>query len=120
MTAALTSDTLTYSWRIEQGERERLEIPILNADGDPFVITGWTVDAKVKTEPGGTVLYTWPASSITIASNLLTLEIPGPVSAAWTWTTGWWRAVITEPNPADPADPDVHRVIQGTFIMDRD
>lgn len=114
------TDTLTYTWRVEQGERERLQIPILDGDGAPLTITGWTVDAKVKTGPSGAVLYTWPTAGVTIAGSLLTLEVPGPVSAAWTWSVGWWRVVITEPTPIDPDNPNAQRVIQGAFIVDRD
>jgi hypothetical protein len=117
MTAALSGDTTEYAWRVEQGERERLEIPVLD-NGTPRDVTGWTVDAQIKTEPGGTVLYTFPASGIAIAGHLITLTVPAPVSAAWTWTVAWWRVVITEPNP-DPLNPDSQRVIKGPFLVYR-
>lgn len=118
MTSA-QSDTLSFTWRLEQGERERLEIPVLGPDDTEHDITGWVVDAQVKTSPGGETLYTWPPELITVDGHVITLLVPGPTSAAWTWSTGWWRVVVTEPSPADPADPDTFRIIQGSILVDR-
>jgi hypothetical protein len=110
-------DTLSFTWRLEQGEREQLDIPVL-ADGvAEFDLTGWTVDAQVKTAPGGKTLYTWPPELIHISGHTITLLVPGPVSQSWGWTTGWWRVVVTEPSPADPADPDTFRIIQGSVLV---
>lgn len=118
MTAALTGDTTEYAWRVEQGEREVLEIPVLD-NGVPRDVTGWTISAVIKTEPGGTTLYTFPAEQINVVSNVITLTVPGPVSAAWTWTVAWWRLKITAPAP-DPDDPEAYRVIKGPFLVYRD
>jgi hypothetical protein len=120
VTTPLGTDTVHYTWRIEAGERERLQIPIFGADGTtPQDVTDYTVDAKIRTEQGGEVLYTFPAEHIEITDNVIELRIPGPTSAAWTWTVGWWRVVITAPEP-DPTDPDSSRVVQGAFIVDPD
>lgn len=97
-------------------------IPILKADGSPKNITGFTVDAKIKTEPGGVALYTWPLADLDIGGadgNELTLTIPAPVSMTWTWHTGWYRVKVTD--PASPAeDPSVSRVLQGAIFLDLD
>lgn len=114
---APTNDTTEFVWRIEQGERERLVVPIEN-NGAPFNITGYSIDAKIKTEPGGTVLYTFPAEDVTVDGSTIELIIPGPISAAWTFTVAWWRVVITAPNP-DPADPETHLVLKGPFLVER-
>lgn len=120
MTASLFGDTLEYAWRIEAGERERLSIPVLDEDGSAANLTGFTIDAKIKTAKGsGVVLYAFPPEHITVSAGTVTLLIPGPVSAAWYWTVGWWRMVITAPNP-NPLDPDSNRVIQGPFVVDPD
>jgi hypothetical protein len=112
-------DTTEFVWRVEQGEREILEIPVLD-NGAPLDVTGWTIDAMVKTEPGGEVLHTFPAERIDVAGHVVTLTVPGPVSASWSWTVAWWRVVITEPSPADPDNPDSQRVVKGPFLVYRD
>jgi hypothetical protein len=104
-------------WRIEQGERETLAFPVLDDDDDPFPIGGWSVDAKIKTRPGGDTLHTFPAADITIASNQITLRIPAATSAAWTFTSGWFRVVIADD---DPDDQQKFRVLSGTFVVDPD
>ena len=120
MTAA-GNDTRTFAWRVEQGERETLSIPIFSdpAEAEERDVTGWTVDAKVKTRPMGEVLYTWPAEHVTIIGNDVELVLPGPVSAQWDWIVGWFRVRLTAPD-YDPADPDTSRVIQGPFAVDPD
>jgi hypothetical protein len=120
MTSSLSSNvTTTYNWRVRQATRERLIIPILNPDGSPKDVTGFTVDAKVKTVPGGAVLYTWPTDDIDIDGTGLALTIPAAVSALWTWHGGWYRVKLTD--PASPAeDPSVSRVLQGAIFIDLD
>ena len=113
-----SADTREYAWRIEQGERERLAIPV-SKDGSPQDLAGWTIDAKIKDRKGGAELYVFPPELIEVDGSTITLTVPVPVSAAWTWTVGWWRVVITAPDP-DPDDPDSSRVIQGPFLVDRD
>lgn len=114
------TDTRHWTWRVEAGEREAIDIPILQSDDvTPQDLTGYTIDAKIKTRPGGTVLYTFPLSQVIVEDNIITLVIPAPVSATWTWSVGWWRLKVTAPDP-DPADPETDRVIQGAFIVDPD
>lgn len=118
MTAALTTDVREFDWHVQQAAREQLVIPVLDG-GEPAVITGWTVDAKIKTQPGGAVLYTWPSSDIEINGHEVTLTIPAPVSAAWTWGTSWYRVKLIDPDsPVD--NPAVSRVLQGAIVLDLD
>lgn len=119
MTTALGTDVREYTWRITQGTSERLLIPILDEAGAPFPVDGWTVDAKIKDEPGGVVLYTWPTSGIAIDGAEVLLTIPAPVSAAWTWYAGWYRVKLTDPN-SPPDNPAVSRVLQGSIFIDLD
>lgn len=111
-------DTVEFAWRIEQGEREPLDVPVLD-NGAPRDLTGWTIDAVIKDAPGGTVLYTFPPAQVVVNGHIVTLIVPAPVSSAWTWTVGWWRMKITAPDP-DPVDPETHRVAQGAFLVERD
>jgi hypothetical protein len=117
MTSAQT-DTIEYVWTVEQGERERISFPVTR-NGSPQDLTGWTIDAKIKTEPGGAVLHVFPQNMINVDGDTIELTVPAPVSTAWTWTVGWWRVVITAPDP-DPADPESYRVIKGAFLVERD
>jgi hypothetical protein len=113
-----SADTLNWTWRIEAGERETLDVPIFLGDGTtPKDVSGYTVDAVIKTEAGGSLLYAFPTEHISIDESVVTLLIPAPISAAWVWSVGWWRLVITAPSP-DPLDPESDRVVQGAFIVD--
>lgn len=120
MTSA-SSDTTTWSWRIEAGEQEVLVIPVLDEDDAPFSIAGWTVDAQIKTRAGGETLYTWPAefAQVTGGDTSVTLTIPGPVSEAWTFRTGWYRVVVSDPG-SDVDNPTAERILQGPFVVDAD
>lgn len=115
-----SSDTLEFTWRVEQGEREQLVIPVLD-DTAAANITGWTVDAQIKNRAGGDTLYTWPAglAYVSASGTSVTITIPAAVSAAWVWRIGWWRVVITDP-ASDPDDPTVHRIIEGPLVIDPD
>jgi hypothetical protein len=126
VTASLSGDTLNYPWRIEAGERERLSIPVLTEDGTPADLTGYTIDAVIRDRQGGVVIYEFPPEHVTVEvpedpeePSAIVLLIPAPISAAWTWTIGWWRLLITAP-VVDPEDPDTHRIIQGPFTISLD
>lgn len=113
-------DTTVFGWRLEAGERAEISFPVVDADDVPVDVEGWTVDAKIRTRPGGTVLYTFPADYVSIdSSGLVTVTIPAPVSAAWVFTNGWYRVVITDPN-SSPDDPNAQRVLQGVVVIDPD
>ncbi len=116
-----SDDTTTWSWRVEAGEREVLVIPVLDDANTEFSIAGWTVDAQIKTQPGGIPLYTWPAehAEITDEGTTVTLTIPGPVSATWMFREGWYRVEVTDPN-SDTDDPNTQRILQGDFVLDPD
>jgi hypothetical protein len=110
--------TTDQPWRISANQRERRSFDVF--DGPTEVdITGWTIDAKIRTRPGGDILHTFPAERAVIESGRVVCTIPAPISAAWAWTSGWYRIVVT--NPASPADdPDRSRVLQGPLVVDPD
>lgn len=116
----MSADTTEFPWLVEAGERETLTFPILDGNGVAVAIPGWTVDAKIKTRPGGAVLYTFPTSAITVTTTVgstVRLIIPASVSAAWTFTTGWYRVKVADD---DPDDPNAFRVLAGPLIVDPD
>jgi hypothetical protein len=119
MTASV--DTTYFSWRVEQGEKETLIIPVYDESNSLFFITGWTIDAKIKTRAGGDVLYTWPDeyAQITSGGAFVTLTIPAPVSEAWTFRNGWFRVVVSDPD-SDVDNPRSERILQGPFVLDAD
>lgn len=116
--AVLNPDTLDYLWRIEQGESEVLTIPVTD-DGEPLTVTGWPVDAKITTNPGGPTLYAFPAELATSVGTDVLLRVPAAVSSVWTFSVGWFRVRITNPD-SDPEEPKVHRILQGPVLVDRD
>jgi hypothetical protein len=115
----MATDTRLEPWRVEKGERKTATFPVLFPDATPFPIDGWTVTATIYDRPAGTVLYTVPSENVTIDpdENTIRLVIPAPVSAAWTWWTGWYQVVISDPG-SDPDDPSTFRVLNGVFVVD--
>ena len=116
MSAALESDVREYSWRVTQGTRERLIIPVFR-DGVAYDVTGWTVDAVIRAQAGGTLYYRWPTDLVDVTGSEVTLTIPAPVSSAWDWTRGWYRVTLSDPS-TPTEDPDAWRVLQGEITID--
>jgi hypothetical protein len=111
-------DTLTFAWRIEAGERETLDIPVLDDADDPAAIDGWTVDCVIKDRPGGTVLHTFAGDNAQILpGGVVHLVIPAPVSALWAWRSGWWRLIVSNPS-INEDDPPAYRIVQGPVVVD--
>jgi hypothetical protein len=111
-------DTRVFDWSVEAGERETLTIPVLRL-GVPFSVTGRLVDAAVKTRPGGAVLYTFPVEgwSISVDGFNVELVLPAAVTAAFAFTSAYYRVKVV---PTTPTDPDVQRLLQGAFLVSPD
>ena len=110
-----TVDTTQFVWRIEAGESESLTFPVLDED-DPFDISTWTVDAAIKSKPGGTVLYSFPPSQITKGTTTVTLQLPPSATADWTRTTAWFRVKLIDP-ASSPTDPTTYRILAGPVVI---
>jgi hypothetical protein len=119
VTTSLAADVREYDWRVKQDTRELLTVPIIDDSGDPFLLDGWVVDAKIKDRPGGVVLYTWPEVDIYIDEDKVSLLIPAPVSRAWLWRAGWYRLKLVDP-ASSLTDPAISRVLQGAISIDLD
>lgn len=116
MTATLTGAATIYDWTVPAGELVQLRFPVLDRDGAPFSVTGWSVDAKIKTRAGGTVLHTWATGDIQTSGAFVTLTVLPATSLGWAFDRGWWRAKVIHPSDAT----QIYRVIQGRFIVDPD
>lgn len=117
----MPSDTTEFLWKVQKGETESMAFPVV-IGGQPLTVTGWAVDAQVKTNPGGPTLYTFPAEHIEItgdANDNITVRLPASVSTDWDFSVAWYRVRITDPDsPVD--DPISYRVLQGTLLVDHD
>lgn len=112
--------TTEQAWRITANQRETRTFDVFEGNLEVDV-TGWDVDAKIRTRPGGLVLHTFPADRAVIdAGGQVVLTIPAPVSAAWAWTSGWYRIRVSDPASPDPDDPAASRVLQGPLVVDPD
>lgn len=110
--------TPSVGWRINGGSRaQRTFSVVVPGTTNDVDVTGWAVDAKIRTRPGGDILHTFPADRAVVVDGQVQCTIPGPVSRVWAFTTGWYRIEITDPDsPVD--DPENPRVLQGPFVVD--
>lgn len=111
-------DTANYTWHVEAGETEGLVIPVLDGE-TPLDVTGWPVDAKIKTNPGGPLLFEFPDDLIEADGSEVTLRLPAMVSEDWAFTTGWLRVKVTDP-ASPPGNPATYRILQGPVLVDLD
>lgn len=112
--------TTDQAWRVTANQREQRSFDVFEGSTE-VDITGWTIDARIRTRPGGAVLHTFPADHTVIdGDGRVVCTIPAPVSAAWAWTSGWYRIVVTDPDSPDPDDPARSRVLQGPLVVDPD
>lgn len=114
--ADVTGTATYYRWVIEQGEKVVLRIPVLDSAGAAFTVTGWSVDAKFKTERGGTVLYTFTPAEYVASGTDVDLTILPATSLVWTFSRGWYRVKVQHPSDAT----QVHRILQGQFHISPD
>lgn len=114
--AAPAGTALVYNWTISQSELVKLQVPVTDGSGQAFDVTGWSVDAKIKDAPGGTVLYTWSNINIVVSGTTVTLIVPWTDSSTWTFTGGWYRVKIIHPTDSS----QVYRILQGIVQVQPD
>lgn len=115
MSVGLTGIVTTYDWTTPQGALDRRSIPVFNSSG-LFPVDGWTVDAKIKDEPGGTVLHAWSLGDISAVGFYVTLTILPATSLGWAFVRGWYRVKVIHPSDAT----QVSRILQGKFTVSDD
>jgi hypothetical protein len=118
MTSAINTTGLAtqYDWIVQVDALVKLQIPVVDANGVPFNVTGWVVDAEVKTGSGGAVLYTWDSGNIAASGTSVVLTIKPSTSNAWTFDSGYWRCVVQ--NPLDSTQR--YRLAEGHFLLSAD
>lgn len=92
--------------RITQGATRSIVVDdIVDDNGDPLVVTGWTVLAQARPNPGSTTLYAEWASAPTgvqgpasAAGRTVRVDIPHAMSSAWAWSTAVLHVEITDPD----------------------
>lgn len=86
-----------YDLRIEQGSDYRLQIPIVNDEGQPFVVTGWSARGQIRLslndEQPVFELYDHLALGVTTVELLL----PAEVTAEWTWRQARYDIELVNP-----------------------
>jgi hypothetical protein len=105
-----------YYLVIEQGTTSQYAWPVLDDDGDPVTLTGYTATAQVRRSvDSADVLHEWSTTDDTILlqSNNVILVTPPATSLDWTWTKGVYDILITAPDGA------VSRVGHGVVVVSR-
>lgn len=79
-----------------------IEWPLLDADGAPLDVRGWSALAEVRAYPGGPVLHRWSSTdrSIVLTVGALTLQVTDV--EGWTWRVGDYDIVLRAPGQTEP------------------
>lgn len=108
--------------RIKQGTSRVIRARnILDANGDPLVVTGWSVHAVAcRNTTGGTVLSEWSTSptgtqgTATAIGSEVALQITPGMSASWNC-----NRVVVQAKLRSPAN-QAERIINQTYDIDRE
>ena len=105
-------------WRIKANQRNTRTFTVLDKAQVAVDITGWTVDAALKSRPGGNVLHAFPVGEWSIVSGPLgqvKLTLSASTSAAFSFGYAWYRIRVVPPS----AD-DAQRILEGPMIVSPD
>lgn len=108
-------------WKIKANQRDRRRFTVLDdaAPPAPVDVTNWTIDAVLKSRPGGNTVHTFPIGDVSIVSGPLgqvEVRIPAAVSAAFAFGHAWYRVRVIPPSAAT----DAQRVLEGPLIVSPD
>lgn len=100
---------LSYDLMIDQGADFVVSIPILDPDGAPQSLVGWTARGQVRQTHGGAVVLhdLEPVSS----AATVTVTVDAASSAAWDWRVGVYDIELVDPSEK------VIRLVQGRVIV---
>jgi len=104
---------LDYDLRIDQGAEYRLRIPVLDQDGDPVNLSGWSLRGEVRATYGSPYVLFDLNSSLSVDDDAVhaVLTILGPDSAPWVWTEAVYDVEIVDPGGSP------YRLIQGRVLV---
>ena len=105
--------TLRFDIRINQGETFELAVPVLDDDGDPVSLAGFTAKGQIRSHAASpTVLYEWATASdnVNFDGNDVVLRVPAASSSLWAFRSGRWDLELMA------ADGSVTRLVEGFVI----
>ena len=94
---------------INQGADYTVDIPVLDEQGRPRYLAGWSVKAAIRHSPGTPTIHE-PAA--VIRPGLVRLTIPGTVSASWAWRRSSYQVELRGPKG------ERERLAAGRVIVD--
>lgn len=107
---------------IPQGSQWNRSWPVIDANGNPITLTGWTLRAQVRPYASSTlVLFEWNTSIATPTVAFGTATVTGSTaqvnlagtgdSAGWTFTSGVFDVYLTDPS-GHPT-----RIVEGSITV---
>lgn len=103
---------LEYDLEVEQGSTYRRTVPVLDEDGNPLDVTGWTVRGQVRLTPLSPVVLLDLGPHLTVSGTSVELAIPGTVSSLWAWREATYDVELVAPSAA------VTRLLRGRVLVD--
>lgn len=91
-------------WEIIKGESFDIRLPVLDADGDPVDVDGWTAKAQVRHSEREPVLHEWSTTEANIAcvGTAVVLSVLAAQTSPWEWTSALVSVEIYEPVTSKP------------------
>lgn len=88
---------MTTSLVLQQGIASGYAWQIVDGDGQPADLTGWTVASQVRRseDPGSALLHEFTAS---IVGSSVTIQWTAAESLLWTFTSGSYDVVLIDPD----------------------
>lgn len=105
--------TLRFDLRINQGETFELAVPVLDDDGAPVSLAGFTARGQIRSHAASpTVLYEWSTANgnVNFDVNAVVLTVSAATSSLWTFRTGRWDLELVA------TDGTVTRLVEGHVI----
>lgn len=121
-----TLAVLVYNLIIPQAaDWPGIDYPIVGPDGSPYDLTGCSAKAEIRPSPAADELFfTWSTTPsagqglITLSGTTLNLRVLAPESLPWTFTSGAYDILLT--NPAAPVGLQVSRVAMGSVTVSQE
>lgn len=85
---------------IDQGTTWAMMWPIVDTDGNPIDVTGWTVQAQIRPSVTSNEVYhewTTEAGNATTEQGAVVLSVSAPESTGWNWRSAVYDVELTDP-----------------------